>query len=395
MRDIITEKEKQTPVTAEYDVVIVGGGIAGVTAAVAAARNGAKTCLLEKEYGLGGLATLGNVIEYLPLCDGMGNQMIGGLGEELLRLSIKDGYDRVPDCWESGGDPEKRLKQRFRVAFNPMSFLLELEEFIANNGVELYYDTRLCALEKVDKLITSVIVENKDGRNAIRCKAVVDATGDADICYLAGEETVSWDTNVACGWFYHFDGKKVVLNKFSKPFDAYGNNPAFSGPGFAGDRAKDVTDMILHSRKLIKQQITKFKAKNPAVIPLFMPSIPTFRMTRRLKTVFELEESDNKRYFDDTVGMTGDWRRSGPAYCIPLRMLVAVQTGNLIAAGRCVSAGTTIWDVVRAIPACAVTGEAAGTASAALVNENRVSFSDLNVAQLQQRLKQQQVITGL
>lgn len=391
-REFITEPEKRIPVTAEYDVVVVGGGIAGVAAAVAAARNGASTCIIEKEYGLGGLATLGNVIVYLPLCDGKGHQLVGGLGEELLRLSVRDGYDKVPACWDPGGNRQERLKHRFLVKFNPMSFMLELEEFIAENGVRLCYDTRLCAVDKHDGRIEGVIVENKDGRSAIACKAVVDATGDADVCRLAGEETVSWNSNVRSGWFYHFDGRQVVLNPLTKPYDPCGRLLAKSGRGFAGDRAEEVTDFVLHSRKLIKQRLQKLKAENPAVTPLFMPSIPTFRMTRRLKTTFELSETDDKRCFDDAVGMTGDWRRPGPAYYVPLKMLTAVKTVNLVAAGRCVSSGDSTWDVMRAIPACAVTGQGAGTAAALLAEDNHASFAEIDVARLRQRLKQQKVI---
>ena len=70
----VIEGQRELPVLGKYDVVVAGGGIAGVAAAVAAARNGASVCLLEKAFGLGGLATLGNVIVYLPICDGMGRQ---------------------------------------------------------------------------------------------------------------------------------------------------------------------------------------------------------------------------------------------------------------------------------------------------------------------------------
>ena len=91
MSTFVVEPERRVPVTGVYDVVVAGGGIAGVAAAVAAARAGASVCLLDKESALGGLATLGNVITWLPICDGRGRQVIGGLGEELLRLSVIDG----------------------------------------------------------------------------------------------------------------------------------------------------------------------------------------------------------------------------------------------------------------------------------------------------------------
>jgi hypothetical protein len=388
----ITENARDIPISGEYDVVVIGGGIAGIAAAVAAARNGAKTCLIEKEFGLGGLATLGNVIVFLPLCDGMGNQVIKGIGEELLKLSIRDGNDKIPDCWLPGGNIDERPQKRYRVCFNPMSYMLELEEFLATSNVKLYYDTRFCDIVKESGLIKAVIIENKSGRSAIVCGAVVDASGDADVCFLSGEDTVSWNSNVRAGWFYYFDGTKVKLDKFTKGFDAYGTHTPDSGRDFAGDDADEVTDFVLETRKLIKQKLADLKENNPAVSPLFMTSIPAFRMTRRLKGAVELEETDDKRYFDDVIGMTGNWRKSGPIFYIPLRVLAAVKTGNLITAGRCISAGTTTWDITRAIPTCAVTGEAAGTAAAMLKQENKKTFASLDIKRLQQQLIKQQVI---
>ena len=357
--------------------------------------------MIEKEFGLGGLATLGNVIVYLPLCDGMGNQVIKGIGEELLKLSVRNGYDRVPgcegydtipDCWLRGGDKEKRGEKRYQVAFNPMWYLLELEEYIADNHVKLYYDTRFCGVVKDDGVIKAVVVENKSGRSAIKCGAVVDASGDADVCWHAGEKTVSWRTNVRAGWFYYFDGQQVQLNKFSKWYDPNGKPMPKSGRGFAGDNADDVTEFVLATRKLIKKELVKLKKVNPSTSPLFMPSIPDFRMTRMLKGRVALDASHDKVWFDDAVGMTGDWRRKGPIFYIPLRSLTAVDTGNLITAGRCMSSGTTGWDILRVIPTCAVTGEAAGGASAMLRKKKKSTFAELSIVELQKTLRSQNVL---
>ncbi len=86
----IKEPARQLPISGSYDIAVIGGGIAGVSAAIAAARQGASVCLIEKENALGGLATLGNIVVYLPLCDGLGHKVSGGVSEELLKLSVRD-----------------------------------------------------------------------------------------------------------------------------------------------------------------------------------------------------------------------------------------------------------------------------------------------------------------
>ena len=80
-----------TKIREAYDVIVVGGGIAGISAAVAAGRLGSRVLLIEKGILLGGLATVGLISWYEPLCDGEGTQLIGGIGEELIRLSTSVG----------------------------------------------------------------------------------------------------------------------------------------------------------------------------------------------------------------------------------------------------------------------------------------------------------------
>lgn len=110
----LDEPARKTPIVGAYDVAVVGGGVAGIAAALAAARCGAKTILIEKQFALGGLATLGLVTIYLPLCDGCGRQVSFGLAEELLRLSIRHGWeDRYPAPWLENGTQEERKKRRF------------------------------------------------------------------------------------------------------------------------------------------------------------------------------------------------------------------------------------------------------------------------------------------
>jgi hypothetical protein len=90
--------------------------------------------------------------------------------------------------------------------------------------------------------------------------------------------------------------------------------------------------------------------------------------------------------------LTGDWRKRGPVYAFPLRSLAGVANDNLLAAGRCMSADTTAWDVTRALPGCAVTGEAAGTAAAMLAEQAEPSLDALSVPELQRQLRRQSAI---
>ena len=190
MQKFIVEPERRIPVTLSTEVLVAGGGIAGIAAAVAAARNGKRVILLEREYALGGMATLGLVTIYLPLCDGEGRQLVFGLGEELLKLSIEHGAEtNYPSAWLDGGKEEERIKNRYMTQFNPHLFALRAEELLCSLGVTILYGTLACGVTVQDGRITSVIVENKSGRSAVMTESVIDCTGDADICHMQGRRT--------------------------------------------------------------------------------------------------------------------------------------------------------------------------------------------------------------
>ncbi len=395
----LDEPARRIPVAAEYDVLVVGGGIAGVAAAIAAARQSASVCLIERYCALGGLATMGNVTIWLPLCDGMGTQVVGGLGEELLELSVADlGQDRpaarfrgVPDCWRAGGDPADRAERRFRAEFNPSSYVLALEELVLNAGVDVAYDTRFCGAVRDGDRITHVIVENKDGRSALAGRAVIDATGDADVCHAAGEKTVSLDSNVVSGWFYTLSGGRLTLHQFSSPYCPHAGRENARGPFFRGDCARDVTEQIIRTRSGIRERLAAIRAEHPDedVQPIMPPMTACFRMTRRLVGRATLEGSHVHRWFDDVVGLTGDWRTAGPVFAIPFASLCAVATSNLLVAGRCMSVDCSAWDVLRAIPACVVTGQAAGTAAALACDHRRSGVDAVPCSELRSRLEEQ------
>ena len=105
-------------------------------------------------------------------------------------------------------------------------------------------------------------------------------------------------------------------------------------------------------------------------------------MTRRIAGEYTLDDCEMHKYFEDSIGMVSDWRKRGPVYEVPFRTLYSKEIKNLIVAGRCTSVTDAMWDLMRVIPCCAVTGEAAGIA-AAMTDD----FSSLDVVELQEVLK--------
>lgn len=388
----IPESARHIPVDATKDVIVAGGGIAGVSAALAAARQGVSVALLEKQFGLGGLATLGHVVKYLPLCDGYGKQVMGGIAEELLHRSVCElrealpsaGFQPVPDCWKGDTTPEDRERRRYMATFNPYAFQMQLEDVLEEAGVELFYDTRVCSVVKNGDDLSHVIVENKSGRLALEAKAFVDASGDADLCHLAGCAVEDFPHNVLASWYYEVKNGQLCLAAFSNPYDKeHGANAP--GPFYSGTNHRDITRQVLDSRKLLREKLALKQAEDPSLtIHAFaLPSIPDFRVTRRLKNEFSLGESHRHVWFEDCIGITGDWRRKGPIYPLPFRAIHADTCPNLFVAGRCISSDKTVIDVTRAIGTCAVTGEASGAAAAQTVREPGV----FSVEKLQKTLK--------
>ena len=370
MKSIIEER-RETEVIFNCDVLIAGGGIAGISAALAAARSGAKVVLVERECVLGGLATLGLITIYLPLCDGVGNQVTFGIGEELLRLSIKHGVeDKYPKPWLENGTFEERKQKRFEVQYNPHLFAIEVEQLLLKEGVEIFYNTLICDVAKENQKISHVILENKSGRTAIQVKSVVDTTGDAEICRMAGEKTVLFtQKNILANWYYYIEEGKLRLAQLGvadipeEYKDKKAPKPLIKRR-FTGLDGVEISEMLCLAHEQMLNNVLKRREVDKSHTPVTMPTIPQVRMTRRLDGIYTLDDKEMHKHFDDGIGLIGDWRKRGPVYEIPFSTLYGSRIKNLITAGRCISVTDSMWDISRVIPACAVTGEAAGTAAA-------------------------------
>lgn len=381
----IREAARDLPVVGHYDVAVIGGGVAGVAAAVAAERCGRRTILIENQCVLGGLATAGLVAIYLPVCDGRGRQVIAGISEEMLRLTAQHAPARIPDCWRSpSGDPAARRQERYLSRFAPHPYMLALEQFVLAAGVELSYDTRLVGAVLDGDRIDAAIIESKSGRQAVRARVFVDASGDADLCHQGGQPTVTHHDNARAAWFYAADATGMRLVQCHASFTAAKPD----NPLFGGDTREDVNRMLQSSRPMIldRAEALRREGGDAELYPGLISTLPQFRVTRRLAADFELDEAHVHQWFDDTVTLAGDWRKPGPVYAVPLRTLVAAARSNLLAAGRCTSSTRAGAEVTRAIPVCAATGQAAGTA-AALAAADGADVRTLDVSQLQGRLQ--------
>ena len=308
---------------------------------------------------------------------------MGGIAEELLLLSEagvgrelpEACFRRAPDVWhDPSATEERRAGIRYKTAFNPAVYTLDLEALLLRDGVRILYGTKVCAVLRDGGALTHLVVENKSGRSAVAGRAFVDATGDADVCFFAGEPTVSSDANVPCGWFFTVrgDGSGLRVHKRSHSFsEDPRDRAAAEGPFFRGDEAWQVTAQVLASRDIVRRELAAESGKPPEDRrqPINIPTIPCMRMTRRLAGAVELKRSDANRAFPDAVCLAPDWRRPGPVWAIPWRCLAATRTANLTVCGRCASWDESAWDAMRAIPVCAATGEACGLGSALALRE--------------------------
>lgn len=380
-----------TEIVKSCDVLVCGGGFGGISAALAAARQGKRVILLEKQYILGGLGTAGIVTIYLPVCDGCGHQVSYGIAEELLRLSISMGCeDRYPENWLDSDDISRRTDKdkRFEVQFNPSMFAMLVERLLIDVGVEIFYGAYAVGVSKQDDRIDAVIIESKSGRQAIAVKSVVDATGDADIALFADAPTAKFGKgNILAAWYYSFgaDGYKLrTLGFCDIPDDekAKGKSVAkLVDRRFTGLDGFELSEQTAMSHKSTLNDIIKRRKDDPTIIPTMLATIPQIRMTRRIDGEYVLDEKEAYTYFEDSVGMVSDWRKRGPVFEVPFRTLYSNKVKNLIMAGRCTSVTDNMWDIMRVIPCCAVTGEAAGVA-AAMTDD----FSTLEVRKLQEKL---------
>ncbi len=359
----------ETEVRCECDVLVVGGGFAGIAAALSAAREGARVILLERSFILGGLGTSGLVTIYLPICDGMGNQVSYGIAEELMRLSVEVDCDgkRGVKPWLLGEGERSESSERFEVNFNPQLFAISAEQLLLKEGVQILYGVSLVSAAVDNGRIAQAIVEGKSGRYAIEAKSYVDASGDCDLAERAGAPTAKFKYgNVLAAWYYYYDKSGFDLRMLGAADLMPGMAPVerLSDKRFSGLCDEENSEFMQLSHLKIMEKVLERRREDETHVPTTIATIPQFRMTRRLVGEYTFTLLDEGKHFDDSVGLYSNWRKRGPVYELPLRSLYSRKIKNLVTAGRCISVDDEMWEISRVIPCCSVMGEAAGLAAA-------------------------------
>lgn len=429
MTDTIQEPGGTVPIVSRADVVVVGGGPAGFSAAIAAARNGASVCLVERYPYLGGLASGGMVLVLDDMCAGSEITVRGICGELVERLRPL-GLAVYPPEQERGHDPAHFRKWSrwglfdfntrtrphpicYAVAFDPDGWKRLSGDMIREAGVELRLHSWFSHAIVQDRRIEGVVVETKSGRQAIMGAVVIDATGDLDVAASAGARFIHGayivttvfrlggvDTDEAERFQFEEPERFQQLDREARriiggswdywwlktplPGIVWCNCPHMTG--LDGLKVEDLTEADFEGRRRIQALFDYARANLPGFGQSYVVDIAPqtgIRQTRLLEGEYVVTKDDvtERVHFPDSVARGRD-------YYTPYRAMLPREVEGLLVAGRHYSATSSAQKISREIPPCMAMGEAAGTAAALALNAG-VALRRVDIPSLQRQLRAQ------
>jgi ribulose 1,5-bisphosphate synthetase/thiazole synthase len=444
-----SEKAKEIEIIDDVDVMVVGGGPAGIGAAIGSARCGASTMIVEAMGSFGGMWTNGLVITLAGFNNWLKpyQRCVNGIMGEWIALAEKVGGAENNRSWVLNSDPE--------------IMKLIADELLMNSGVMCLLHTWMADVIVKDNHLKGILIENVDGRKAIMAKVTVDCTGNGDVFARAGESfEISQELQPMTLPFYFADVvpqgeigfeeelvipigpepgflEEPLLSEYtSRRRDIYvdreklkkaarkGEIPFFGGPWFGGLRenlpwvnmtrvygsainAKELTAAEMEARKNAYEILEYYRKEYEGFKTSWIVKTAStigIRETRRLNGVTKLKKEDviENHKFKDSVAV-GVWPidvhppkgRTGmhpvfvPApYQIPYRAMLPGRIENLIVGGRCISVDREALGSVRVGATCGAVGHAAGIAAALSASSNRTPRS-VNYKDIQRELLRQ------
>ena len=443
----IAEPARQTPVRKETDVLVIGGGPAGIMAALAAAEDGLNVMLVDSRSFVGGNMTIG--LPILGFLGQKGNQIIQGLPQQLI--------DRLKAVQASSEHRPCPLHMSLTLV-EPEAVKTVALQMLVESKVEILFYTFCAGVVMEDDALKGVIIESKAGREAILAKTIIDCSGDADIAYragvpceygneaggvqpptlmfcLGGVDTEILRTSIA-------EEPRTYLTDFI-PAEYFGQNNQFvlvgmrnlirkaqdDGLRLTTERTILITGLrkgevwvnmtrvngvngtdpgsLTHGEIDGRDQIHDIQKYLIGYVPgfekaYFLKTAPFLgiRETRRIRGRYTMTRDDimGCRHFEDAIavasypldihhpqggGCTLEW--CGDCYDIPYRSLIPQRVKNLIVAGRCISTTHEAMSAIRVMAPCMAMGEAAGRAAKMAIREG-IQPSDIDVRKLQQEL---------
>ena len=387
----VTEPQRKTPVVGEADVVIVGGGPAGLAAAIASARVGASTVLIEQFGYLGGTATaslMANINGFRNQVEPDSTQTVRGIAEEIvLKLRDMDGLGKSP--YKQKDYPTLPGQLAYSYAVDSEKFKYLTMKMCVDAGVVLMLHSFFSMPVMEGERVTGVVVENKSGRQAVMGKIVIDASGDGDVAARAGCDY--WqvhhdeDKRLGDGMMYRIGFGRT---RPDAPYACdFGNTSIVWGPGAAlidGTDAAELSQAEVDTRLAVFEDFAKKQESNPALADAKVVETPPLlgiRQTRFIEGEYKLTAEDalEGHRFDDVIAISScpvihyyGYRRylEHEGYDIPYRCLVPKKVDGLLIAGRCISSEQQPYESHRAMVPIMAIGQAAGVAAALCAGSN-------------------------